>query len=1170
MARDPLSHWLETLSEMPKTGTRFVGSSELGQGLVLAALTKTVRAPILAVFRTRQVARNVIDNFSFFSGNEAADRVHYLPPFDFDYYRGLLPNPETLCERNVALYHALNNPQGRLFVTTVTGLLQKTIPPLGFLNAAKVVHPNDELDRDSFISGLLEAGYQRQPAAYDPGIFAVRGGVIDIFSPLYLRPIRIEFFGDLIDEIRFFDPQSQLSAEKLEEAAIIPVGQSLIPGGEDLEVACERVKTRLDHLDIPKQKRDELIDQIREGTLPSDYGFLFPLLSKGSAPILEYFPNELVTVWDGAERTLEAAREIDLPNLEKHFSLFEKEPVPIAERDELFLTMPQVTEAVGRKASYSFEDFSSQEDSREWMMGSQPVSLNQEREAVRHKEGGNPILEPFAKRFREWIDGGNRIHIVCRNHTHLDRIRLLFSTYHFNSESHPVDAPAFPKLLAQDFSKLHLWQGSISESHYFPTIKTVILSEEEIFGKKKRAVRAASTTSSISANAKLLASFKDIQINDFIVHRDHGIGRYLGLKSMTVQGTITDFVLLEYKEGDRLYVPVYRLNVLQKYSGGEGNAPILDKLGGDRWVKAKKKAEKAVAELAAELLKIQAQRRLVPGHAFSPPSEEFRDFEMRFHYEETPDQLKAIDDVGDDLSKPHPMDRLVVGDVGYGKTEVAMRAAFRVALDNKQVAFLVPTTVLAFQHFETLKTRFKDTAVRIEMISRLRSPQEIRKTLEGIKEGRVDIVIGTHRLLSSDVFFKDLGLVIVDEEHRFGVVHKEKLKKFAQNVHVLSMTATPIPRTLNMAMTGIKDISIITTPPPDRIAVRTFVSRQGDEVVAEAISNELARDGQVFFVHNRIETIFKTAEELQRLLPRLKLQVVHGQMDPDELEKKMLSFFRGEYHLLLTTSIIESGLDVPRANTMIIDHADRLGLAQLYQLRGRVGRSEKRAYCYLLVPSQMTQDAKQRIQVLQRHSELGAGFSIASQDLEIRGAGDLLGKEQSGHITAIGIDLYFDLLEESIKELQGQEKKIEVEPEINLKVPAYFPEIFLPDISERIVLYRRLSGVESDEGISEIEDEIRDRFGSLPEEVVNLLGLMRLKLYLKKLHVVKMSSGPKRTSLQFAPTTPVEPQRLIKLIQKDPKKYTITPDQKLVFDAPDNDWRALLDQVQKLTDWFLP
>jgi transcription-repair coupling factor (superfamily II helicase) len=453
------------------------------------------------------------------------------------------------------------------------------------------------------------------------------------------------------------------------------------------------------------------------------------------------------------------------------------------------------------------------------------------------------------------------------------------------------------------------------------------------------------------------------------------------------------------------------------------------------------------------------------------------------------------------------------------------------------------------------------------MVSRLRSSKETKDILSDLSEKKVDIIIGTHRLLSSDVRFNDLGLIVIDEEHRFGVAHKEKLKRISDTVHLLTMTATPIPRTLNMAMTGIKDISIITTPPPDRLSVRTFVCRRSEEVIQEAISNELARDGQIFFLHNRVESIYRVGEELKRIFPKLTFEIVHGQLDGEELEKKMLGFYRGDFQLLLTTAIIESGLDIPKANTMIIDKAQNLGLAQLYQLRGRVGRSEKRAYCYLLVDNEnlMTEDAKQRLQVIQRYTDLGSGFHIASHDLDIRGSGNLLGKEQSGHLTAIGIDLYMELLEEAVRDLRGQDKRHYIEPEIALKLAAYFPESYLPDIGERVLLYRRLSAIESEEALSEIESEIRDRFGTPPKEVINLLGLMTLKLHLKRLHVVKMSCGPKRTSLQFAPSTPASAEKLVKLIQTQPRLYSITPDQKLVFEAQDSSLEYQLKEVQKLS-----
>ncbi|NBV49956.1 DEAD/DEAH box helicase [bacterium] len=593
----------------------------------------------------------------------------------------------------------------------------------------------------------------------------------------------------------------------------------------------------------------------------------------------------------------------------------------------------------------------------------------------------------------------------------------------------------------------------------------------------------------------------------------------------------------------------------------------LDKLGTEQWTKTKAKAEKAIAELAAELLNIQARRKLIPVEPFLAESNDYHQFEMEFPFDETPDQLKTIGEVNADLSKNYPMDRLLCGDVGYGKTEVAMRAAARSVFSGKQVAVLVPTTVLAFQHFENFKNRFKNTGVRVESVSRLRTSKQTKEILTDLTQKKVDIIIGTHRLLSTDVQFNDLGLIVIDEEHRFGVSHKEKLRKISEAVHLLTMTATPIPRTLNMAMTGIKDISIITTPPPDRLSVRTFVCRRTEEVIRDAISNELTREGQIFFLHNRVESIYKVGEELKRIFPKLTFEIVHGQLDGDELEQKMLGFYRGDFQLLLTTAIIESGLDIPRANTIIIDKAQNLGLAQLYQLRGRVGRSEKRAYCYLLVDNenQMTEDAKQRLQVIQRYTELGSGFHIASHDMDIRGSGNLLGKEQSGHLTAIGIDLYMELLDEAVRELRGQEKRIQVEPEITLKIAAYFPESYLPDISERILLYRRLSAVESEEALSEIESEIRDRFGTPPKEVIHLLGLMTLKLHLKRLHVLRMSCGPKRTSLQFAPTTPASAEKLVKLIQSNPTLYALTPDQKLVFSAPDATLEVQLREVQKLS-----
>ena len=1157
-------NWIFESSELPPLGVRFCGLDETAQSWTLCSLRKRTSKPILVVFPTHSAARNALDNLYFLGGKELSRNIHYIPPLDFDFHRGLLPNPETVCERNTSLFHALNNHNRKIFVTTLHALLQKNITPEAFMRGIVSLKKEAEIPRDFLIRNLVQAGYQSQPAVSDPGVFSVRGGTLDVFSPLYPNPVRLEFFGDFIEEMRFFDPETQLSLDKVHEIDCLPVGLSLIPQDLEFDSAALQIKDRMDNLGVPKQKRDDVLETLSRGALPADYSFLFPLLSQGSSAITQYFPADTLYIWGGKKGLLEAAKETEIPKLLKHSRLFEEHHLPIAQPEDLFVSFEDLQSLVEKAPSFSFELFSNHHGDEELLAEHFRVDFSKERASIRAKNQ-LALLESISKRFKEWIDLGYRIQIVCHTKNHADRLSLLFEPYGIHTQLQEENLIPTDHFNLSTFQNLTLWVGFITESSVLPKAKLVLLSEEEIFGHKKRTSKQKNVTK--VSPEKLLAGFRDIKTGDYVVHKEFGIGRYLGLKSMDFLGVPNDYVLLEYREGDKLYIPIYRLNVLQKYQGGEGTEIALDKLGTEQWTKTKAKAEKAIAELAAELLNIQAKRKLISVVPFSSESSDYHQFEMEFPFDETPDQLKTIVEVNADLSRNHPMDRLLCGDVGYGKTEVAMRATARAVFCGKQVAVLVPTTVLAFQHFENFKNRFKNTGARVEMVSRLRTAKQTKDTLTDLAQKKVDIIIGTHRLLSSDVVFKDLGLIVIDEEHRFGVSHKEKLKRFSEEVHLLTMTATPIPRTLNMAMTGLKDISIITTPPPDRLSVRTFVCRRSEEVIRDAISNELNRDGQIFFLHNRVETIHKVGQELKEIFPKLTFEIVHGQMDGEELEKKMLGFYRGEFQLLLTTAIIESGLDIPKANTIIIDKAQNLGLAQLYQLRGRVGRSEKRAYCYLLVENEntMTEDAKQRLQVIQRYTELGSGFHIASHDLDIRGSGNLLGKEQSGHLTAIGIDLYLELLEEAVHELRGQEKRIQIEPEINLKIAAYFPEQYLPDIGERIVLYRRLSSVESEEALSEIESEIRDRLGTPPKEVINLLGLMTLKLHLKRLHVLKMSCGPKRTSLQFAPSTPASADRLVKLIQSNPKLYAITPDQKLVFSVEDSSLEYQLRELQKLS-----
>jgi transcription-repair coupling factor (superfamily II helicase) len=647
-------------------------------------------------------------------------------------------------------------------------------------------------------------------------------------------------------------------------------------------------------------------------------------------------------------------------------------------------------------------------------------------------------------------------------------------------------------------------------------------------------------------------AFGDLKEGDIIVHTDFGVGRYAGLVKMEVRGIPGDFLALEYAGKDKVYLPVSRMRLIQKWTGGDPEKVALDKLGGTSWEKTKRRVKEQLLKMAAELLQMYAARKAHPGHAYSPPDRYFHQFEADFEFEETPDQAKAIEDVLADMQKPTPMDRLVCGDVGYGKTEVAMRAAFKAALDRRQVAVLVPTTVLAQQHFQSFKKRFKDYPVSIEVISRLKTPQETRDILRRAKEGKLDILIGTHKLLGGEVTFKDLGLIVVDEEQRFGVKQKEALKRLRTQVDVLTLTATPIPRTLNMAMSGVRDMSIIATPPQDRRAIRTFVQKYDEGVIREAILREVQRGGQVFFVHNRVESIGAMEQKLAELVPEVSVSVAHGQMREGELDKVMTAFVEKKFQVLLSTAIIESGIDISNANTMIVDQADQFGLAQLYQLRGRVGRSRERAYAYLLVPARraITKDAQRRLEVLQAFTELGAGFSIASHDLEIRGAGNLLGGEQSGAIEAIGFDMYAQLLDEAVAELKGEPLRQQVEPEVQLPIPALIPDDYVPDVHQRLVFYKRFSQAGTPDEVTDLRAELVDRFGEAPDEVDHLSEQTLLKIDMRELRLRGLETGAAKVVVTLGPDAALDPVKLAALVQRSQGVYRLTPDMKLVARVP--------------------
>jgi transcription-repair coupling factor (superfamily II helicase) len=706
--------------------------------------------------------------------------------------------------------------------------------------------------------------------------------------------------------------------------------------------------------------------------------------------------------------------------------------------------------------------------------------------------------------------------------------------------------------------QLQIVVGDCSSGFSIPALGLVVLTEHEIFGAHRRSLRRPKYQ-----RGAPVSSFTDLAVDDLIVHEDHGIGRYLGLKTMNVGDKEGDFLLLEYAEGNQLFLPVERLELISKYLGGEESAAKLDRLGGAAWQRVKESVRAALREMAEELLKLYAQRAVAEGHAFSPDTPWQREFEAAFRFEETPDQLRAIKDVKADMLSEKPMDRLVAGDVGYGKTEVALRAAFKAVADGKQVAVLVPTTVLAHQHWTTFADRFSPFPARVELLSRFRSPKEQKAVVEGLKQGTVDVVIGTHRLLSKDVAFKNLGLLVVDEEHRFGVAHKERMKQLRTSVDVLALTATPIPRTLYMSLSGVRDMSVIETPPIDRLPIETVVRRFSKVVIREALVRELERGGQVFFVHNRIQSLASMAHLIQSMVPEARVLMAHGQMKERELEAVMVKFITGQADVLVSTAIVESGLDIPASNTIIVNRADRFGLAQLYQLRGRVGRERQQAYCYLLVPAdgRVDEQAQKRLRVLQELTDLGSGFKLAMRDLEIRGAGNLLGAQQHGHIAAVGYDLYSKLLAEAVRELSGQPSTAAVDPVISAPAEGFLPEEYVPEVNQRLALYKRLAGAGDEAGVADIRAELADRFGPLPLEAEQLLDVVRIRLAARRLGIEKVEIGDARALLTFAASTTMEPGKLLAAIRDSKGRLKMKRDYTLEASIARGEWPRVRDSV---------
>jgi transcription-repair coupling factor (superfamily II helicase) len=1097
---------------------------------VLARLFQKWHRPFLLLTPNGSGHETFLQDLAFFLGPELSpeqgmgSRLLLFPAHEVLPFKELSFETDVSCARMGAAYLALTSPEPFLMVAPALALRQKLPPPERVREVLAYVVVGENLERQEFLQRLLDGGYERRPVVEARGEFSVRGGIIDLFPPRYDLPVRLEFWGDEIENIRYFDPSTQRSKGSLEDLVVLPASEVVLDG-PTRERALARLRRRQD----PK-----IWHQVQEGRQFPRIERHLPDFYEQPQTLWDFLPPDTVVVeWD----PLSLAQE-----LQKSEEQAAAEPEGWLDRTPWAECAPNLPRLYCPQLAFSLRPGEAEVHFQVESNAQLAQELTQEM-ARTGAEAGR-LVPALAQQLAGWKNSGFHVLLSCRSKHRAERLAQLLQ-----EEDLEVELLAAPTW--EPGGRIELTSGEVSGGFRLLSAGLIVLTEDEAFG-----VRPEGRHRKESRPPQNLTSLADLQEGDYIVHLDHGIGIYQGLVKLTVGEEVNDYLDLEYQSGDRLYLPVDRLNLVQKYLGIEDVTPRVERLGGKSWERTKGRVKKAVEMIARELVELYAARRVLPGHHFSPPDSVFREFEAAFEYEETPDQLQAIQEVLADMTAEQPMDRLICGDVGYGKTEVAVRAAFKAAMDGKQVAVLVPTTVLAEQHYDTFRQRLAPYPVEVRVLSRFKTAAEQKRTLVELAAGKVDIVIGTHRLLSKDVVFRDLGLAVVDEEQRFGVKQKERLKEWRRNVDVLTLTATPIPRTLQLSLTGLRELSLINTPPENRRTIRTYLCRPEAAVIQPAIRRELSRFGQVFFVHNRVRTLGRWVRYVQELVPEARVAMAHGQMPEKELEKIMVRFWHREIDVLVCTAIIEAGLDIPAANTIIINRAHTMGLSQLYQLRGRVGRGQSQAYAYLLVPDEaaLSGEAQKRLKALMEFTELGSGFKIALHDLQIRGAGNLLGQAQSGHLADVGYELYLQLLEQAIREFKGETPEDQTpDPEIKLPLAAYLPEDYVPDVPERLTLYRRLSGRLTPEMVDELEAEFLDRFGPLPQEGRNLLEVVRTKHRLRQLGIKRLDLQDGFAVLQFAQPERLDLKRLIELLKKRPEIFRLTSEQTLQVRLPQSD-----------------
>lgn len=1086
---------------------RLTGLNPEAKALYLTLAAWRLERPILAVTASNKEAeamhRCALAFSQFLPENGRRKPPLLLPALDVLPFQRLSPHGAILKQRAIAL-HRVSAEQASLVVTPIASALLRTEDRAFYQRLPLRLSQGEEVLLEEVVEYLEAAGYRRSEPVEMVGDYSVRGGILDIFPAEEPNPVRIEFFGDEIESMRHFDSGTQRSLQTVPESTILPLLEHPQSHGLFVELQTA-LGEQVVPMPAPFEGWPQAVAAVRDRT----------------QSVMDLMPNVLLAMDEPAQA--QAAAEKLWQRLNDAESCF-------FPPERAYLRYEEWADSAKTRPSLLLEELEVLDQA-----GGGPGAIHIATRPGFRFHGHVPQAIEEARHLREQEYSTV---VFASNAGELERMADVFEEYDCPFEIDlPADEPSRQALGKRNYrtvpqARIVLARGDLANGFLLPESKLAFFGNEDLF--ERSALAAEQSTRPGQHLASFTLDVSDLKPGDFVVHVEHGIGRFLGLKEVQQDGAKTDFMLIEYANESKLYVPLTRMDLVQKFRGGGEAKPQIDRLGGVTWQRTKSRVKARMRDMADELLKLYAQRKLARGYSFSADSNWQREFEDSFEYTETQDQVRAIIEIKRDMESELPMDRLLCGDVGYGKTEVAMRAAFKALGDGKQVAVLAPTTVLAFQHFETFKRRFAAFPVRIDSVSRFRGAKEIKQSLEDLAAGRTDILIGTHRLLSKDVQFHDLGLLVVDEEQRFGVRHKERLKQLRHNVDSLAMSATPIPRTLHMSLLGLRDLSVIETPPKDRLSIHTVVAHNEDDIVRTALEQELARGGQVYFIHNRVETVFAQAARIRGLMPAARIGVGHGQMADAELEKVILGFMRHEFDVLVSTSIVENGLDIPAANTIIIENADRFGLSELYQLRGRVGRSNRRAYAYLLVPGDGTLSdiARKRLAALKEFSDLGAGFKIAALDLELRGAGNLLGGEQHGHIDAIGYDAFMSMLEETVREMRGEDVPPEIHSAINLGLEARIPASYVEDEQQRLRAYKKIADIAHPADAQRVMDELRDRYGAPPGELAHLVEFSLCKSIAKELGVETLEKRGQFLQVKFHAQTRMNPENLMRIVQR--------------------------------------